>query len=58
MVPNMLSKEELENLDSTLLSEEPVKKFGCVIVGDNFSKTFTPPLLDDPWVSFFFLNLL
>ncbi|CEF63965.1 Translation initiation factor eIF-2B subunit epsilon [Strongyloides ratti] len=50
MVPNMLSKEELENLDSTLLSEEPVKKFGCVIVGDNFSKTFTPPLLDDPWV--------
>uniref|UniRef100_A0AAF5CTJ1 Translation initiation factor eIF2B subunit epsilon n=3 Tax=Strongyloides stercoralis TaxID=6248 RepID=A0AAF5CTJ1_STRER len=50
MVPNMLSKEELENLDSTLLSEEPIKKFGCVIVGDNFSKTFTPPLVDDPWV--------
>uniref|UniRef100_A0A0K0G3J1 Translation initiation factor eIF2B subunit epsilon n=1 Tax=Strongyloides venezuelensis TaxID=75913 RepID=A0A0K0G3J1_STRVS len=50
MVPNMLSKEELENLDPSLLSDEPTKKFGCVIVADNFSKTFTPPLVDDPWV--------
>uniref|UniRef100_A0A0N4Z0F8 Translation initiation factor eIF2B subunit epsilon n=1 Tax=Parastrongyloides trichosuri TaxID=131310 RepID=A0A0N4Z0F8_PARTI len=50
MVPNLLSKEALESLDSTLLNEEPLKKFGCVIVADNFDKSFTPPLIDDPWV--------
>uniref|UniRef100_A0AC35TFS7 EIF-2B GDP-GTP exchange factor subunit epsilon n=1 Tax=Rhabditophanes sp. KR3021 TaxID=114890 RepID=A0AC35TFS7_9BILA len=46
----MVPTELLDDFEASVSIKEPQQKFGCIIVGDNFDKTFRPLLADAPWV--------